>query len=84
LKNISTFNYKFTVQFNRPKDNITMKKSILAMMIIASAFMASCGNKTTEEVEVVPTEEVEAPATEEVEATEADSAEVTETEAATN
>ena len=30
------------------------------MMIAATAFMASCGNKTTEEVEVVetPTEEV--------------------------
>ncbi|WP_198669844.1 hypothetical protein [Cognataquiflexum aquatile] len=37
-----------------------MKKTIFAMMIAASAFMASCGNKTTEEVEVVetPVEEV--------------------------
>ncbi|MCH6233002.1 hypothetical protein [Cognataquiflexum rubidum] len=32
-----------------------MKKTIFAMMIAASAFMASCGNKTTEEVEVVET-----------------------------
>ena len=37
-----------------------MKKTIFAMMIAATAFMASCGNKTTEEVEVVetPVEEV--------------------------
>jgi hypothetical protein len=37
-----------------------MKKTIFAMMIAASAFMASCGNKTTEEVEVIetPVEEV--------------------------
>jgi PBP1b-binding outer membrane lipoprotein LpoB len=32
-----------------------MKKTIFAMMIAATAFMASCGNKTTEEVEVVET-----------------------------
>jgi len=37
-----------------------MKKTIFAMMIAATAFMASCGNKATEEVEVVetPVEEV--------------------------
>ena len=61
-----------------------MKKSILAMMIIASAIMASCGNKTTEEVETTPVEEVETPAIEEAEVSEPDSAEVSETEAATN
>ncbi|WP_084123527.1 hypothetical protein [Aquiflexum balticum] len=45
-----------------------MKKSILAMTIVAIVFLASCGNKPSEEVEVevAPTEEP-APVQEEVE-----------------
>jgi hypothetical protein len=45
-----------------------MKKTIFAMMIAATAFMASCGNKTTEEVEVIetPVEEVTPEVIEEV------------------
>lgn len=43
-----------------------MKKAIVAMMFAASAFMVSCGNKTTEEVETeaAPVEET-APVVEE-------------------
>lgn len=45
-----------------------MKKTILAMTFAATALMASCGNKTSEESEAVvtPVEET-APAVEEVE-----------------
>jgi PBP1b-binding outer membrane lipoprotein LpoB len=50
------------------KQSSNMKKSILAMTIVATAFLASCGNKPSEEVEVevAPTEEP-APVQEEVE-----------------
>lgn len=44
-----------------------MKKSILAIAIIATVIMASCGNKTSEEVEVEVAPTVEsAPVQEEV------------------
>lgn len=45
-----------------------MKKTILAMTIAATAFMASCGNKTSEESEseVTPVEET-VPEVEEIE-----------------
>lgn len=45
-----------------------MKKTILAMTFAAAAFLASCGNKTSEEseTEVTPVEEI-APEVEEVE-----------------
>lgn len=45
-----------------------MKKTILAMTLAATALLASCGNKTSEEAEaeVTPVEEI-APEVEEVE-----------------
>ena len=55
-----------------------MKKTIVTLMFAASAFMVSCGNKTTEEVETEgaaveeATPVIEEAAPEEVEVIEAD------------